>query len=579
MDTLDKLIIEKTQKEYKKIFKEEICINRILDGEIIFCFNEFEHIKIINESNKVIIECEQPNSEDYVQINPGAEIVINDYEYGRLESKNNIFFPEKYIIRLIKENITSICFFDVKSNALGSKIDNIRRIINDFSQGLELDLINSIRGKNYIDSKKNIFTPLFEKIINNERMLQFELNFIIDYPIKDIIKTIKYSKKEGKTSREKIKYDIKKSITTNDYRKRVIQNKQLSLNNYSNIVLKNAVLRIIKVCNELDKYFLNNINYLEQNLFKKRINLKKAQDKQEKLSTKKHGKKYINNVSSEYYDLLNTIEANQEDKELFLERRKVINRVRNNFINIINESWINKIKDDYIAIDSSSARKNIHYKKIIDFANEINTQYDSKYSSEGIYSYKKTSELYELYVLILMFKILIKENYSFSIDNIYDFNLVFDNEEFVFNKNKKSIRILYDKVVKRTDDFPEDELANQNSNSNKPDIVLMIYDDGTLTNCVIIEVKCRKKRNIYSKNGDTEVITQLKDYTNFWYFTKERILKKDVIDKVYAIYPDDTPSKEFYNANQICFLSLEPVYEYESSLGFINLYDELKLYI
>lgn len=573
MAILDKLVVEKLSSV------DKLEINNISDGENIFFFNEFENVKLRNETAEIIIECEQPNEEEYLTINPGEEIILNDYDYSRLEKDNNIFFPERYTICFISGDKTKRCFFNVKSNALGDKISDIRKIINDFYPGLELDLLNSIRGKNYIDAKTKIFTPLYEKIIRNEKMLQFELNNIIEIPIRDIKKNIAYSKKEGKLSRNKIKYDIRKNIANNDCRKSVIEKKLLSLDNYSNIVLKNSMRKIIKVCNELDFYFCKNIQYLEQNIIKKNNELERVKDKQGKTNSKRHGKKYIDNVTSEYYDLVNTVEINQEEKNLFLERQRVINKVRNNIINNINESWIYNIKDDYVATDSLAARKNIHYKKIIDFANEINAQYDNKYSNEGVYSYKKTSELYELYILILIIKILIKEKYEFLMKDTYDFNLLFENEEFIFSRDTIMVRIIYNKVVKRTDDFPIDELANQNSNSNKPDIVLMIYHDNVLVNCIIIEVKCRKKRNIYSRDGDTPVFTQLKDYTNFWYFTKDKVLKKNAIDKVYAIYPDDEPSKTFYNANQICFLSLEAVYDYEKSKGFANLYEELKAYI
>lgn len=576
MDTQDKLIIYKTNVQNN--YSEEINISDLEQGVILFCFNEFEHVKIKNESKKTVIKCEYPNQEELLQINPGEDKVLNDYEYNRSESENTIFFPEKYLIQIINDNLIKNCFFVVSSNALGEKIEDIRKIISDFSRGLELDLFNSIRGKKYIDSKNNVFVPLFEKITNNEKMLQFELNYIVNFPLQNIEKSLEYTKKVARVSRKKIKYDSKKGIIENDNRKKFAEKKRLSLNTEPNIVLKNSLFKIIKACNELDDYFYDNGNYLKENLSKLNYNLLNVEKKMKSLNNR-HDIKYKNNVISEYNDLLFTINKLEKEKNEFLEKKNIINRIRNNFINIMNESWIYEIETDYTIIDSMPARRNIHYKKILDFVNSINTEYSNIYNREGVYMYKKTSELYEIYVLILVFKIFINMDYIFSINSKYDFNLLFENEEFIFEKKNKKIRILYNKLVKRTEAEPMDELVNQNSSSNKPDIVIMIYDNNKLIHCIVLEVKCRKKKNIYSKNGDTPVFSQLKDYTNFWYFDHNLKLKKDVIDRVYAIYPDMVSSKDFLNANQICLLSLEPVYDYENSIGFRNLLEELKKFL
>jgi hypothetical protein len=409
-------------------------------------------------------------------------------------------------------------------------------------------------------------------------MLQFELNYIVDFPLQNIEKSLEYTRKIPKLSRKKIKYDSKKCILENDNRKKIAEKKRLSLNTESNIVLKNSLSKIIKACNELDDYFYYNGNYLEKNLSKINCELLIAEKKKMSLNSK-HDIKYKNNIISEYNDLVTTKETIEEEKNEFLKKKNIINRIRNNIINIINESSIYEIKTDYTIIDSLPARRNIHYKRILDFVNSINTEYNNKYNREGIYMYKKTSKLYEIYVLILVFKIFINMDFSFSINSKYDFNLLFESEEFVFEKKNKKIRILYNKLVKRTESEPKDELVNQNSSSNKPDIVVMVYDNNQLIHCIVLEVKCRKKKNIYSKNGDTPVFSQLKDYTNFWYFDYNLRLKKDVIDRVYAIYPDAVSTKDFMNANQICLLSLEPVYDYENSIGFKNLSEEIQNFL
>ncbi len=570
MDIQDRIVIQKNTEE-------EILLNEIKEGDEIFCFKEFEHVIIKNKSSK-IIKCEYPNQEDLIQLIPGEEIVLNDYNYNREEEENNIFIPEKYLFQIIDNDNIINFYFKVISNALGENINDIRKIISDFSRGLELELSNSIRGKNYTYSANSISSALFAKIIDNAKMLQTELSYIVDFPIENIEKSLYWSKKPRKISRKKLKYDAKKCIVHTDNRKQSFEKKKLSVNNESNIALRNALYKILRVCKELDYYYQYNTEYLNKNLQSNIESINGIQKKIDRLNNT-HDSKYHNSIWSEYNEAYRIINRIKKEKDILQRNNNLILQVRNNITNLINESWLFDIEPNFSIRESLASRRNIHYKRIIDFSNILNSEFGNNYNKYGLYAYKKTYELYEIYVLILIFKILIAKNYSFLINEKYDFNLLFENEEFYFQKDNLIIKIIYNKIVKRTEDEPLDELVNQNSSSNKPDIVLMVYDKNILIHCLIIEVKCRRKSNIYSPSGDTPVVNQLKDYTNFWYFDSNLNLKKDVIDKVYAIYPDKNAYKTSLNANQICLLSIEPVYDYNNSDGFQNLISELNKYL
>lgn len=258
MDIQDRIVIQKNTEE-------EILLNEIKEGDEIFCFKEFEHVIIKNKSSK-IIKCEYPNQEDLIQLIPGEEIVLNDYNYNREEEENNIFIPEKYLFQIIDNDNIINFYFKVISNALGENINDIRKIISDFSRGLELELSNSIRGKNYTYSANSISSALFAKIIDNAKMLQTELSYIVDFPIENIEKSLYWSKKPRKISRKKLKYDAKKCIVHTDNRKQSFEKKKLSVNNESNIALRNALYKILRVCKELDYYYQYNTEYLNKNL-------------------------------------------------------------------------------------------------------------------------------------------------------------------------------------------------------------------------------------------------------------------------------------------------------------------------
>ena len=107
----------------------------------------------------------------------------------------------------------------------------------------------------------------------------------------------------------------------------------------------------------------------------------------------------------------------------------------------------------------------------------------------------------------------------------------------------------------------------------------MIYEDDSLKNALIFEVKCRKLHSIYTSNGDTKVFRQLRDYTNFWYFDKDGKINKSAISKVYALYPSEDNVKKSLNANQIGIISLNPIYDFENDQSFLNLKEEILYYL
>lgn len=572
MDTQDKLLVNKKFPVY-------VDINDTKD-EVLFEFNEFENVSIKNNYNNLIFKFESPYLDEMFVLNPNEEIILNDFEYNRQEDENQIFYPEKYIIEIIKDSqVIKTMYFLVKSNVLGSHTDNIRKIVSDFSKGLELDLKSKKRGKFYKDSNKSLYLPLYEKIVNNVRSLKIELDYILNHPISELEKNMIRTHKQLKQSKKKILKDAKKSISNIAIKKQFYERKTITYNNNSNIVLKKSMKKIVHTCDRLENYFTCNLKYIKSNCNRAEEDYCVAKGKYERINESRFDQRYLNNIKSEYYLRKNSFEELSREYRELLQKSLIIKRIRNTFLESMNESWLNEIDESSRIIHSLKASSNIHYRSIIQFANGIDAEFEESNSKKGIYPYKRTSELYEYYVLILLFEILLEASYEMELESDFDFNLIFDNEEFIFKNGNKRIRVLYNRLVKRTDDKPKDEVVNQNSNSNRPDILVMVYDNDKLINCFILEVKCRRKNNIFSQSGDTPVFSQLKDYTNFWYFDDNLKLKRDAIEKVYAIYPDKISRKEFYNADQICLLSLEPVYDYLNSKSYQVFKEEIEYYI
>lgn len=579
MDIQDNLLVKKWNPVLKKWNSFEILLDNVFEL-VLFEFNEYEKVVIKNNSKNLIFRFESAFSENYVILNPGEEEILSEFEYDRADDEYKHYYPEKYMIEIeYVNNRVETAYFLVNSNALGENTDNIRKIVSDFSKGLELDLKNSIKGKFYKDTNQGLYLPLYEKVLNNEKKLHVELDYILKNPIESIEKKLSYTNKPSKISKKKIMKDIKKSHSNNFKKKQYYEKKIITYNNSANIVLKKSIRRIINTCNDLDEYFNINLIYISKNIEKNQILFNKSEQEYLACDSKKMDLKYFNTIKSEYLNQKDILTSLKNDFINLNEKKLKIKKIKNGLLNILNETWISNIDDDFRIINSIQANTNKHYRNVINFSKVINADYEDNYSKNGLYHYKKTHELYEYYVLILLMRILIEEGFHFEINEQYDFNLLFENGIYMFKNGVISIKIVYNKIVKRTDDKPRDEIVNQNSSSNKPDILIMIYENNKLVNSVILEVKCRKKCNIYNDSFDTKVFSQLKDYTNFWYFDHDLNLKKDVINMVYCIYPDKKSKKDFYNADQICLLSLEPEYDYKNTLSYREFYNEIIKYI
>lgn len=252
MDIQDRIIVNKSGGE------EIYFLSEIASNEIIFSFKEFEKVTLELKSDiSNFIEFEYANEDQLKELHNGESIVLNDYEYDRDSSDNNTFYPSRYYIGIKYQGKKLECYFNVDSNALGNRIEDIRRIVNDFSKGLELDLFNNNKGKEIIDSNINNYIPLYDKIVNSEKMLQFEMDYIIKQPIENLEKNIKFTQKSTKVTKKQLRYEIKKGINLYSGKKTIQEKKGINLKNRENYVLKRSIKKIIKVCEEILYLFLD----------------------------------------------------------------------------------------------------------------------------------------------------------------------------------------------------------------------------------------------------------------------------------------------------------------------------------
>lgn len=575
MVTQDRLIVCKSGKY------EIYNLDEVQEQETLFQFKEFEQVSLrLDGSKKSYIEFECADRDALCRLKKDDGVfVLNNYDYNQDETKNVTFYPSKYYMSIHCNNRTIECNFDVESNALGNKVDDIRKIVSDFSKGLELDIVSDGKARAGRKVTINQVMPLLDLLAEHEKMLQFEIQHVLSSPIETLEKVFVYSPVEKKVVKQSILYNVKKGIVANSGRKTIQEKKITSLNNKENMLLKRALYQIVDRCQWIFHHVDESIALTNAQLKKKQSQFVELTQKKKNADKNPNDRRYYARITAEYEQMMQEIQKLQQELYTTKQKLEAIRRIRNCSNRFLMDSWLANIPKNHDVQYSLTLLHEPHYKKIIDFTNALYHEQSESLVKPSQYTFKKTSQLYELYVLILILNMLKKEGYVLDAERSSSLYALSEDEQFYLHKDHKTIRIVYDRMIKDTDEYPSDELVNQNSISNRPDLVFMVYEDDVLQHCIIVEVKCRKKNNIYQPTMDTPVMKQLKDYTNFWYFNNDLVLKKGVIDRVYLIFPQEELCKEYYNANQIGLLSLKPVYRFEEDKSYQSFIDEFHQYL
>ncbi|MEG0314978.1 MAG: hypothetical protein RR646_06960 [Erysipelotrichaceae bacterium] len=552
-----------------------------LTNTVIFSFSEYDYIELGFESPCDNILTIENSIGEIIKLKNKELVIFNDYDHSRSNEMDITFLPETYSFRIDKDNTSINYLFKVTSSALSDNVTNIRDIVSDFSKGLELDIFSKQKGKGIIDTSSSSYLPLFEKIVNNKEMILQELNYITKNPIEELVKAEVLTHRAGKPTLKQEIRKIRKNIEAFTSLKAPVFRSMPTLQNKENQVLKSTINKINVKLNRIEEYFQRTIDEEQTRMMIAEDELKLAKSKYEPNDTKL-SKYFRDKTYTEYLNKNAKYQSIKDKLDIMITKRNDVNLMRRSFQFILNETWLSNINDNYTVIQTPKTMSNIHYKRIMDFYNNINTNFSNDKNAISGFRFRATYELYEIYVLILLFRILMEDGFV-NIDNVSANDLIQFHQEQEFNyvKDNIRVRIIYDKTVPLCDENQNDTLVNQNSSSNRPDIIVMIYVDDNFVNSIIYEVKCRRLHSIYSEAGDTPVFTQLRDYTNFWYATSPKTKPiKGAVSNVYAIYPDD----DAYT-NSFCFinlLALSPMYNYKEDDGFNNLKDtlmeEIKLY-
>lgn len=534
MDTQTKLIFTiyvygTTNEVVNTIVTEKIIdLTKYPDGNLgdkLIHFGEYEAVTVTlesaDESAELIVETFE---EDIKSVKNGETVNLT----SRIDEEG-LLVPGFYMILLKTKDINFNGYYRINPSSLSWQgLENIKIYLEKLVKGLTYNL-NSER----IISKGNIINlgDKYEKLNNFSCIL----NSIINNPIEDMKKEyIRTSVTKHMNS--KVQYLINKKGAS-DYNGIVKENfssiSKLSVDNLENKWLKKILMQYLIYLKNIE----NELKLYSSNIYINEIN-------------------YIVNL------------------------RGVISYH-------LRCSWLSDIKL-YKNITKPSLRmlKDRRYYKLYEIYNKIsNKGLCENEQKEEVYSFKKTSKLFEYYIFMLIINIIKDFGYEWKSGWLADQkgeNLNTDLQSGTilrFESKSNIIEIAYDEEIKEIDfKNPASGFVPLNTRHKRPDVRIALFDKNYyFKNAIIVEVKCRKQKYLFNSEGETEIMKQLKDYKALGYYELKDGNGEviwNAINNVIITYPKQFNEREKYShpIYKFSFIDIEPSENEEDILG----YDELK---
>lgn len=537
MDMQDKLVINHT---FSQVI-DEIDLNDVCEGKVLFSFNEYEPIVVTLISNEfqVEIECYSYYLDgEYKQCPNNSLLLIPNKEYRISNSATDdvSYIPSKYQILVKKNDFCNNAFFEVKYNSQvrESELNFVIDKLNSFLDGLSIDFFRQNPINNIESLTKNSNYYIYELLYSYEKKLTLCCENILSNLRNSIYTIYRKEKMEKKQNVHSIYLNNKNAD------KRYFYNvtKNTSNVNTENILLKKYLLKIEKVLSNynLDLDSLINSKYTRVSSLKNSIkkNTELLEFTNQSNANKKKIKNNIISISSIIDECENWIEKFKDWKASY---NKCVNAIKKV---LVSDEFINLEINNQLEF-SPVFYSDYNYKFFYDFYNKITSLKGNKHCKNevNLFSDRRSYSIFEIYGFVILQNILKELGFEMyeGISNIFNFE---SDCEFKFKNNDGAkIRLLYDHYCVRYNDSQGDEIVNVNSVNCKPDYILMFYDeDGKLQHSLIIEMKYRNLRYLIEKSsGTTETDSTIDDYGQLKYKSIDYDRLVNAIDEVVLLFP------------------------------------------
>lgn len=578
MDMQDKLFV-------KHIFTntiETFNLNNISDGQLLFCFNEYEPIEIYISDNciyDVIFEClSYYDVDDYsyhicdnneLRLKPGHHYLISDNN----NTEDIGYRPSKYNIYISNKSKKYTCQFEVLYNRQLSEegVGNIILLINNFINGLSIDFFRNAPVNNILSESNHSKFMLYDIISKNITKIQKNCEIIytkLKSSINGIIKIENFLQKQNYKTIKKNIINVNKYGVYN-YKKVLIYDTP------ENKLLKKYLKNILMIIrnNKVDFQLLIDERILKKNRLKVKLyEIKTYYDNQTVIEVKQQYSNQIISINSQIDECDKWISKFKKWNTDFLIATKTLSRIFES----------DELKDvsinDHIILTSTFIQNNHYF-----FFKTLNDLLSSNISSEHIqnnkkyFADKKTYKLFEIFGFIIIQNIIKEFDFEFydsSIGNIFGFD---SGSKFTFIKDDMKVEILYDhhceSIYETQKDF-YDTVVNINSKNCKPDYIIKIYNKKRLSNLIIIEIKYRSIKYMIDRNFVTETDKILMDYSQLGYINSDGD-KITVQNKVILIYP--SKEEKCFKRHHSIFIGINAEKNFNDSIGYNELKNILKI--
>lgn len=526
--------------------------------------NVFATFSFNNEDTRIFIE--RYDNGEMMEIISGERFQLSS---GREDL--GCYFPGYFSISIESGNEKEDYLFLVNpANMNYESVLHIRDFINDFYYGLSNDISKLTAGK----KEKNIQTHIpnaAEKYNFLLKNLTELVNYADQYSNRQKTELVKQNSinNVSKINRKSIQWLLTKGMEKNSNiysPEKILSSKsRLDRDSYENRIFKSELVfwnrEISSIIQSSESYVSMLLKRIEE-LGTGISNLSESVTKQELIRqvnsyVKKSDRCRLEEMKKDrdrYFEDLN------DQKSQLGELRKY----QRNIVNILYNSWVSEVTD---SVQMRTQVYDYRLKSMIGMRNEYLgiSRKIRKASDSYVFGEKCTPKLFETYIYVLLIKMLVSEgyeieNYSIEKDNVIP--ILSNQSRTVLTKDSRKCVIEYDYELKKSNEKLEsDEFVTINSHYNRPDFIVSFFDDGAvIPEAVVVEVKWRPLSIIYNENGDTEIVTKLKDYYSLAYHVEKpkRKTNRGIIQKVFVVYPDIQQRITQIQENEIIGVGLDP---------------------
>ncbi len=509
-------------------------IVRIENGCVIFRFNEFESIEVeyLGSEYSITIEASayKLSGEDEIistenmlfELEPNKKYILS--ELGNLDIGYN---PGTYSIKFSNKYGNTIdAKFEVYTNqdVLEESITDMVKEIESFLEGLAQDFskktINSteirLNNKNQQSLLKSLveYDSDFRRVCNN---ISKDLNTNLSNTIL----------KDGKGIKQNAK-SIRKSITKGQnygVKKKEEISKTCG-------VLKTYLTRINNEISTINIPFEEKIAKFKKDIIQFEEDIKSKNEYLNSDITK--GRKRIENQIKDLNSKLAKTNKDLNTYQIWYESYK---NVSNSTKRLLNLKELREF-DVRITVDTNIFSTDRNFAFVKEFTNLLEGKENKLEDlTTNSYALKKTSELFEIYGLILITKALIKLGYESQFE-LNDIDSLENGARFEFKKDDCNIVLLYDYACNYYKEASEDEVVTINSNNNKPDYILVYYEKDEFKDMKIIEMKYRSLAKIFDNyNKDMSLDYTINDYYQLAYKESNDTYPIRGVSNVLVLYP------------------------------------------